>query len=227
MSSYSPYTGKEEYCLVEGKTGLFYPGTRIENISFPLTISAIQGAVCSCLANGDIPRAVYQEEPVSELLSYWVHELQLKRIDTLPDSPEVYNPLLPADIDVTSELKTLTEKSVIPNSGFPVSALLETGYGFIAGVNVELSAWSLGLCAERTAISRAVSGGHSDQIIALHIYAPKGEFSSPCGACRQVLAEFMPRRQVILHHGNHTQSKHFVTDLLPHGFTGSTLKKKR
>jgi len=227
MNSYSPYSEIDEYCLIEGKTGMFYPGVRVENISFPLSISAIHSAICSCLANGDQPVSVYQEEPLSELTDYWKLEFEIEYRSKLPDSPSLFDPLLPADIDLLKTLEDLTENCVIPHSSFPVSALLETDNGYIPGVNVEVSAWSLGLCAERTAISRAITAGYADKLGRLHIYAPLGDFSSPCGACRQVMAEFIPRQQVVLHHGNQTTSKHFVKDLLPNGFTGSSLRKKK
>jgi homotetrameric cytidine deaminase len=225
MSNYAPYSHSEEYCLVEGKSGLFYPGVRVENISFPLTISAVHGAISSCLANGDQPASIYQDEPHSELLEVWIEEFDANRINSLPESPTLFNPLLPLDSDINATLKELAKNCVIPHSNFPVTALLETPDGYIPGVNVEVGAWSLGLCAERTAIHRAITAGYGDSLGRLHIYAPKGDFSSPCGACRQVMAEFMPREQVVLHHGNQTSSSHFVKDLLPYGFTGSTLKK--
>jgi homotetrameric cytidine deaminase len=227
MASYSPYTDKQEYCLVEGESGLFYPGVRVENISFPLTISALQAAASSCLGNGDRPVSLHVKGTPSELEEWWVKELNITIREELPEQPELYDPLLPADIDRTDTLSELTRKSVTPHSGFPVSSLLETDSGFIPGVNVEVGAWSLGLCAERTAIARAVTAGVIQQVKALHISAPKGDFSSPCGACRQVMAEFFPRIPVTLHHGNGTQSTHFVSDLLPFGFTGESLKKKR
>ena len=227
MNSYAPFSELNEYCLVEGESGLFYPGTRIENISFPLTISAIRAAICSCLANNDRPVSIYQNEPISELLNFWTEEYNIERIDQLPGSPGLFDPLITDEIDVMTTLQDLTKYSVIPHSEFPVTALLETEMGYIAGVNIEVSAWSLGLCAERTAISRAVTAGLGNKLRLLHVYAPKGDFISPCGSCRQVMAEFMPRSQVVLHHGNQTTSAHFVKDLLPYGFTGSSIKKKR
>lgn len=227
MNSYAPYSELEEYCLVEGSSGLFYPGTRIENISFPLTISAVRAAICSCLGNNDRPVSIFQNEPVSELLNFWKEEYNIKRIDTLPDSPELFDPLITGEIDVMSTLHDLTKYSVTPHSDFPVTALLETEMGYIAGVNIEVSAWSLGLCAERTAISRAITAGYGDKLRRMHIYAPKGDFISPCGSCRQVLSDIMPRQQVILHHGNETSSTHFVKDLLPYGFTSSSIKRKK
>ncbi len=226
MNSYAPYSKIDEYCLIEGRSGLFYPGVRIENIAFPLTISAIHSAITSCLANGDQPISIFQDEPQSELADYWKREFDIEQRTTLPDAPSLYEPLLPSNIDIDATLEALTQKCVIPHSSFPVSALIETENGYIPGVNVEVSAWSLGLCAERTAISRAVTAGYTGKLGQLHIYAPKGDFSSPCGACRQVMAEFIPRQQVVLHHGNQTISKHFVKDLLPYGFTGSSLRKK-
>ena len=227
MNSYAPFSEIDEYCLVEGKSGLFYPGVRVENISFPLTISAVRTAICSCLANDDFPVSIFQNEPVSELLEFWITEFQIKQVNKLPDSPDLYDPLITDDIDLVATLKNLTKSSVTPHSDFPVTALLETDKGYIAGVNIEVSAWSLGLCAERTAISRAITAGYGNKLLRMHIYAPKADFISPCGSCRQVLADLMPRQQVILYHGNQTSSTHFVKDLLPHGFTSSSLKRKK
>ncbi|WP_083750205.1 cytidine deaminase [Rhodohalobacter halophilus] len=226
MNSYAPYSEQDEYCLIQGESGVFYPGVRVENISFPLTISAIHGAICSCLANGDRPVSFYQEQPESELMNYWKDEFDLQELKTLPASPNIFNPLLPPETEILPALQKLSDNCVIPHSGFPVTALLETEDGYIPGVNIEVSAWSLGLCAERTAISRAVAAGYETRLRKLHVYAPKGEFSSPCGACRQVLAEFMPRNQIVLHHANQTTSTHFVKDMLPYGFTGSSLRKR-
>lgn len=221
---YSPYSNTMEYCIVEGKSGIHYPGVRVENISFPLTISAVQGAICSCLGNGDEPQVIYQQETFSELLHYWLDEFDLSVINKLPDSLNLYDPLLSKTIEQNVVFKDLIKKSHIQHSNFPVAALLKVDDGFISGVNVEVSSWALGLCAERVAIFRAISAGYSEfeKII---VTAPKGDFSSPCGACRQVMAEWMPRKQVELHHGDATLSTHNIAQLLPHGFTSGNLRK--
>ncbi|MEX0647458.1 MAG: cytidine deaminase [Balneolaceae bacterium] len=224
LQSYSPYSGIEEYCFIEGTSGTAYPGVRIENISFPLTIPAIQAAVCSCLANGDQPAILYQQKPESELLSYWVDQYSLAVKQEIPAFQNLYDPLLTSVADVAALLKKLAEKAIVPHSGFEVAALLETPAGFICGVNVEVSAWSLGLCAERVAISRAVAAGYTE-FTSLHIYAPKGDFSSPCGACRQILTEWLPDKIVKLHHGDGSLSTHYTSHLLPYGFTSNSLKK--
>jgi homotetrameric cytidine deaminase len=113
----------------------------------------------------------------------------------------------------------------VEESNFPVAALLETEKGFFSGVNIECSSWSMGLCAERIAIAKALSFG-CQQLKTLHIHTRDGEFSSPCGACRQVLIEHMPKRQIHLYHADHSKSIHFCNDLLPHSFQSSSLKKQ-
>jgi cytidine deaminase len=224
MKSYSPYSSTEESCYILGESGIYYPGVRVENVSFPLSISAIQAAVCSCLANGDKPDRFIAMKGRFELLEYWIRTFSLVHDDSEPIPEMIYTPLLSPDTDVTSMLKELVPKAVTIHSKFPVAAMLETKNGYIPGVNVEISAWSLGLCAERVAIARAVASGFTT-FKAIHISAPKSEFVSPCGACRQVLTEFMPEAAAELHHGDGTLSKHIISHLLPHGFTSSALKK--
>jgi homotetrameric cytidine deaminase len=225
-ASYAPYSGTEEICYIEGESGLFYAGVRVENVSFPLTISAIQAAVCSCLANGDNPVAYFFTKSESELAAVWIDEFGIKPLHKTFSVVEkdLFNPLIQDIPDIGYHLKELSQTAVIPNSDFPVSALIETDSGYIEGVNIEPKAWSMGLCAERVAISRCVAAGVL-KYTAIHIYAPESGFVSPCGACRQVLAEFMPESPAELHHGDGTLSKHIVSHLLPFGFTSDKLRK--
>lgn len=226
-SVYSPYSSSEsndEWCVVLGKNNILYPGARIENISFPLSITALHGAVCSCLGNGDEPIAYYKECGEMELETYLRNQYSLELLRQLPESAEWYSPFLPLQSNSEEALGNLITQAFIPHSNFPVAALLETQKGFVAGVNVELKSWALGLCAERVAIFRALSSG-TDHFSRLLISAPKGDFSSPCGACRQVMMEWMPDARVELHHGDETLSTHNVLDLLPHSFSSSQLKR--
>jgi len=224
LKSYSPYSGIQESCFVEGKSGLFYPGVRVENISYPLTISSVRAAVCSCLANGDKPAAVYQQDPQSELLDYWLKEFGMEHKNGLPDQPERYNPVVSDIKNIRKKLQDLCSMAVTTHSNFPVSSILEIDGGYVNGVNVEVQSWSLGLCAERVAICRALSHGIT-KFKSMYIYAPKSEFCSPCGSCRQVLNEFMPDKVLELHHKDQTQSSHFVQHLLPYGIITDELKK--
>lgn len=220
---YSPYSeSTDEWCVVLGASGTAYPGVRVENISFPLTISALHGALCSCLAIGDRPVAFVTGPARFNMEEYWIDEYSLDKLESVPDSAIVFDPLLPDSINPDKELEKLTHQAVIPHSDFPVAALLKTADGYIPGVNVELTSWTLGLCAERVAIFRAISHGYRE-FTDLLITAPKGDFSSPCGACRQVLLEWMPRGHIKLQHGDGSHSTHNTMDLLPYAFSSSKL----
>ncbi len=83
-----------------------------------------------------------------------------------------------------------------PYSGYLVGASLLTSDGtFFDGINVENASFGLTNCAERTAVFSAVAAGY--QAFHAIAVASKGRFS-PCGACRQVLAEFDPKMPVFL-----------------------------
>jgi homotetrameric cytidine deaminase len=222
--SYVPYSKKHRTCYILGHSDTVYPGVRIENISFPITIPAVQAAVCSCLANGDEPKSILIEGEEIGLERYWIDELGLQVHSEKSFNGPIYNPLIPqAPDDVTKSLIELCEMSVVQESKFPVSALLVTSDGWIPGVNVEFKDWNLGLCAERVALSRAISAGITE-FDRIHIYAPKSDFCSPCGSCRQVLYELMPDATVELHHDEQSLTNHQVRHLLPYGFTSIALR---
>ena len=75
-------------------------------------------------------------------------------------------------------------------SGFAVGAAVLAHNGAIAsGCNVENASFGLTICAERSAVFRAIADG-ARAIVALCLYTPTAEPATPCGACRQVVAEF-------------------------------------
>lgn len=88
------------------------------------------------------------------------------------------------------ESKAAREKAYVPYSNFPVGAALLGENGIVYhGCNIENSAFSMTNCAERTAIFKAISEGiHSFK--ALAVTGDTDDPISPCGACRQVIAEF-------------------------------------
>ncbi|MDX1642632.1 MAG: hypothetical protein R3220_13095 [Balneolaceae bacterium] len=136
----------------------------------------------------------------------------------------MYQPVIKKVENVHQVLKDLCESTVSDQSDFPVTALLQISNGYIPGVNVEFEEWNLGLCAERVALSRAFAAGFTE-FSGMHIYAPKSDYISPCGACRQVIFELMPGNILELHHDDESISRHFVSHLLPNGFTSRSLKK--
>jgi cytidine deaminase len=87
-------------------------------------------------------------------------------------------------------------RAYAPYSNFPVGAALRTASGAIyQGVNVENASFGLTICAERVAASAAVAAGDRD-FVAIAVVTRGGV--SPCGACRQFLAEFNPALRVIM-----------------------------
>ncbi len=90
------------------------------------------------------------------------------------------------------------DQSYAPYSGFRVgAALLCDGGRIITGANVENASFGLSLCAERSAVSRAVAEGLRG-FAAIAICADGARPTPPCGACRQVLLEFAPQLVVLM-----------------------------
>ena len=86
-------------------------------------------------------------------------------------------------------------------SNFRVGAALLTDKGDIfEGCNVENASYGLTICAERNAVFQAVAEGKT-HFRAIAISSDDAGFITPCGACRQVLAEFAPRLEIILTNG--------------------------
>ncbi|MGI6037572.1 MAG: cytidine deaminase [Limnochordia bacterium] len=109
-----------------------------------------------------------------------------------------------------------------PYSQFKVGAAVLGGSGKIyVGCNVENASYGATLCAERVAIGSAIAAGERE-IKGIAVVGDTPEVISPCGICRQVLLEFAPTTVLM---GN-TQGKweeKQIEDLLPHGFSGSSL----
>ena len=113
--------------------------------------------------------------------------------------------------------------SYVPYSHYPVGAALLGRDGKVyTGCNVENAAYGNTLCAERTALCKAVSEG-VQKFTAIAI-AAKGSAPFPCGACRQSLYEFAPDLRVLVTWDGHVREA-VLRDLLPEGFGPSSLGK--
>ena len=116
-----------------------------------------------------------------------------------------------------------SENAYVPYSHFPIGAVLVTAEGKIyTGVNIENASFGLTNCGERTAIFKAVSEGER-LFKELIIYGQTEKPVSPCGACRQVMAEFFePDLPVTLVAKNKSTVVMTVKELLPYSFTDLT-----
>ena len=102
-----------------------------------------------------------------------------------------------------------------PYSRFRVGAALLADDGLIFhACNVENSSYSLTICAERNAVFQAVSTGRT-RFQAIAIASDSNEFLPPCGACRQVLAEFNPSLEIILTTPDGKSRLTTLTELFP------------
>lgn len=109
------------------------------------------------------------------------------------------------------------EAAYVPYSHFAVGAALHAEDGKIyTGCNVENASYGLTICAERNAVAHAVAEG-SRRFDAVAVVTENGV--TPCGACRQVLAEFGPDMAVIVADAAGNRQIYSIRDLLPAAFT--------
>ena len=112
-------------------------------------------------------------------------------------------------------------KSYSPYSKFKVGAsiLLKDG-NYIMGCNVENISYGLTICAERNALFQLVSSGYTkEDVVAFCVVGDTAKPISPCGACRQVMAELLDMNvKVVLANVNHDYLETTVKDLLPYCF---------
>jgi cytidine deaminase len=123
-------------------------------------------------------------------------------------------------IDLANEAR---RRAYVPYSNYPVGAALRTKSGRLyTGVNVENAAYPHTMCAERVAMFKAVSEGETEfEVIA--VVTNNG--GSPCGGCRQVMAEFGLDTLVLIADGQGNLQKVLtVSELLPEAFTPKHLQ---
>ena len=118
------------------------------------------------------------------------------------------------------------QKAYAPYSGFRVGAALLLGSGNVyTGCNIENASYGLTVCAERVAVFKAISDGHRD-FKALAVICDSIDYCSPCGACRQVLAEFSHDMPVIMANNKKTYEVRRVRDLIPLQFNKEHMNRR-
>lgn len=121
------------------------------------------------------------------------------------------------------------ERAYVPYSGYRVgAALLTTGGKVFTGCNIENASYTPTVCAERTAVFKAVSEGHTSFEMIAVAGGKEGKITGafpPCGVCRQVLAEFCaPDFPVLLVTGDDSFEKLTLDGLLPRAFYPSYIE---
>ncbi len=127
--------------------------------------------------------------------------------------------------DLFLAAKAAMQKAYAPYSKFPVGAAIRTADGKVfAGANIEIASYPEGWCAETTALGHYIMGG-GGKITEIAVIAERMPRVTPCGGCRQRLAEFAVS-EAKLHLCDSTGALDTVTmgEMLPYGFAGDILR---
>ena len=118
------------------------------------------------------------------------------------------------------------KNSYSPYSKFRVSSVVLTKKGNIyKGVNIENAAYSVTLCAERSALSSAISAG--DKEIDTIIITGDSDMTYPCGVCRQFMAEFLDSdSKIVIANSTEDYKIYGLRDILPYNFSKKDLEEK-
>ncbi len=127
--------------------------------------------------------------------------------------------------ELISKALEAREKAYVPYSDFKVGAALLSKSGNIyTGCNIESASYTPTICAERTAISKAVSEGDRE-IEAIAVVGNPEDFTYPCGVCRQVIREFSKDVTIIIAKNEDEYRLYRLDDLLPYSFGPEDLDK--
>ena len=125
--------------------------------------------------------------------------------------------------ELMKEAHKARDRAYAPYSRFNVGAALLFDDGIIvSGCNVENVSYGLSLCAERNAMTTAVSLGKKSPVAAA-VVGEKGRLCPPCGACRQFLAEFNPNMIIILEQKDAVMT-YKLSELLPISFSENDME---
>jgi cytidine deaminase len=121
------------------------------------------------------------------------------------------------DLALLAFAREVQEKAYAPYSNFRVGAAVYADGEIFQGVNVENAAYGSTVCAERAALTAAITAGCRD-ITAIAIVGDSESPTVPCGCCRQALAEFNPELRVIMGGSTDEVLVRSLEELLPEAF---------
>jgi cytidine deaminase len=134
--------------------------------------------------------------------------------------------LPPGDEDLIRVAALARARAYAPYSKYKVGAAIRTKRNRIhSGANIENVSYGLTVCAERCAAFAAVASGETKEWDAIAIVIDDDKLPSPCGACRQVLAEFSPDLKVVLATTAGLRGSTTLRELLPDAFLPGSLPR--
>ena len=216
--------------------GAVVTGARVESASYPLTIPALQAAWARARAAGRTDLvAVAASRPLAPAELAFLSEDSRRRWHVLDgeiatvESVSLHaptrevSPFIDAPEDPMEAALSAAGHAHAPVSHFPVGCVMETASGWVAGSNVEhASDWTRGLCAERVALASAIAVG-AGAISQIWLACPKAPGATPCGGCRQLLAEHAPEAEVYIWNGDDPPLATTPVELLPGAFDADRL----
>ncbi|MEM1095447.1 MAG: cytidine deaminase [Bacteroidota bacterium] len=234
--AYVPYSGKAQAAILVLSDGAWVPGVRVENASFSLSITAVENAVTTAVTlgrtdiTGVVSSAPMRSREVEFLQTIAGRPLSLQSDtrrghipQTLPATP-LPLPYTDAPPDAVAAVRVLAHRARVPASSFPVGCLAHTPQGAtIPGVNVETDDWGQILCAERNALSTALSYGYTS-FTALTLTCPRDPSGTPCGSCRQVIVELATDADIRCDRHDGGVETYRPDELLPAFFVGGVLR---
>ncbi|MBQ3076315.1 MAG: cytidine deaminase [Clostridia bacterium] len=125
--------------------------------------------------------------------------------------------------ELIAKAREAMKTAYVPYSHFPVGAALVAKDGTLyTGCNVEGASYGNAICAERTALVKAVSDGQRE-FSTLAVAANTDDFCTPCGICRQMLYEFAPDLVVLCSDRDGNYKEYTLRELLPGAFSAKDL----
>jgi len=242
--AHAPFSGAPTTAVLLLDDGTWIPGVRVESASYSLTVPALLNAYTTAVAAGraDEVAAFVLSRPFRREEALYVEELAHGPYEAvaddawlrggwtgdgaLPALDEVLPPTLAPSaaeaVDGIESARQVARRAHVPASGYAVGAVLDTPAGLVPGVNVEHPDWARILCAERNALGTIQSYDLSPP---QHFYLtcaddPEG---TPCGACRQLLAELAPDTTLWMDRHNAPPDRTTISALLPGSFRGKAL----
>ncbi|MEO0558554.1 MAG: cytidine deaminase [Bacteroidota bacterium] len=237
--AYVPFSRQPIGVALGLASGRWVAAPRIESASFPLTIPALQGAWALAAPVGEAILAAASSRPLLESELAFLSEvtgepwtLETAEIASCGPMPEWTRELAiehssPAPTSAAEAMAHALEaatRAVVPASDFRVGAVVvDTSGRWVTGANVEhVGDWTRGLCAERSALVAARAAGLGP-ISRFALACPKAPGATPCGGCRQLIAEQAPDAEILMWMGEASPGCQTPQDLLPGAFTGDQL----